>query len=167
MVQETGVQLQVESYQRLKKWYLIPPCLTLSTIRKGSSVNLGVVTIEKGAFGSSSTKVTNFTLLTMNISVYYESFLKVLVNLLNSDIVVSEFELKSGYYVHFRVNRLKKGRKPLIPFTIFGLVPYLSKKLNKLLQLILFSHTFTRFRVFICNSNNITSVICLHIFKQI
>ena len=27
---ETGVQTQVESYQRLKKWYLIPPCLTLS-----------------------------------------------------------------------------------------------------------------------------------------
>ena len=27
---ETGVQSQVESYQRLKKWYLMPPCLTLS-----------------------------------------------------------------------------------------------------------------------------------------
>ena len=23
-----GVQSQVESYQRLKKWYLMPPCLT-------------------------------------------------------------------------------------------------------------------------------------------
>ena len=28
IVQETGVQSQVESYQRLKKWYLMPPCLT-------------------------------------------------------------------------------------------------------------------------------------------
>ena len=27
MVQETWVQSQVELYQRLKKWYLIPPCL--------------------------------------------------------------------------------------------------------------------------------------------
>ena len=27
-----------ESYQRLKKWYLIPPCLTLSIIRYGSRV---------------------------------------------------------------------------------------------------------------------------------
>ena len=27
------VQSQVESYQRLKKWHLIPPCLTLSIIR--------------------------------------------------------------------------------------------------------------------------------------
>ena len=35
---ETGVQSQVKSYQRLKKWYLIPPCLTLSIIRYGSRV---------------------------------------------------------------------------------------------------------------------------------
>ena len=33
LVWETGVRSRVESYQRLKKWYLIPPCLTLSTIR--------------------------------------------------------------------------------------------------------------------------------------
>ena len=33
-----GVQSQVESYQRLKKWYLMPPCLTLSIISYGSSV---------------------------------------------------------------------------------------------------------------------------------
>ncbi len=31
-VWETGVQSQVESYQRLKKRYLISPCLTLSII---------------------------------------------------------------------------------------------------------------------------------------
>ena len=44
MARETGVQSQVESYQRLKKWYLMPPCLTLSIIRYGSRVkrsNLG------------------------------------------------------------------------------------------------------------------------------
>ena len=35
---ETWVQSQVESYQRLKKWYLMPPCLTLSIIRYGSRV---------------------------------------------------------------------------------------------------------------------------------
>ena len=33
MVRETGVQSQVELYQRLKKLYLMPPCLTLSNIR--------------------------------------------------------------------------------------------------------------------------------------
>ena len=36
--QETWVQSQVESYQRLKKWDLMPPCLTLSIIRYGSRV---------------------------------------------------------------------------------------------------------------------------------
>ena len=38
MVRETGVQSQVEWYQRLEKWYLIPPCLTLSIIRYVSRV---------------------------------------------------------------------------------------------------------------------------------
>ena len=38
MARETWVQSQVESYQRLKKWYLIPPCLTLSIIKYGSRV---------------------------------------------------------------------------------------------------------------------------------
>ena len=32
MVWEIGVQLQVKSYQRLKKWYLMPPCLTFGFI---------------------------------------------------------------------------------------------------------------------------------------
>ena len=38
IVRETGVQSQVESYQRLKKWYLMWPGLTLSIIRYGSRV---------------------------------------------------------------------------------------------------------------------------------
>ena len=38
MARETWVQSQVESYQRLKKWYLMPPCLTLSIVRYGSRV---------------------------------------------------------------------------------------------------------------------------------
>ena len=33
MARETSVQSRVESYQRLKKWYLMPPGLTLSFIR--------------------------------------------------------------------------------------------------------------------------------------
>ena len=33
IARETRVQSQVESYQRLKNWYLIPPCLALSMIR--------------------------------------------------------------------------------------------------------------------------------------
>ena len=38
MVRETWVQSQVESYKRLLKWHLIPPCLTLSNIRYVSRV---------------------------------------------------------------------------------------------------------------------------------
>ena len=38
MAWKTWFQSQVESYQRLKKWYLMPPCLTVSTIRCGSRV---------------------------------------------------------------------------------------------------------------------------------
>ena len=36
MTRESWVQSQVESYQRLKKWYLMPLCLTLSIVRYGS-----------------------------------------------------------------------------------------------------------------------------------
>ena len=38
MVRETWVQSQLASYQRLLKWYLIPPCLTLGNIRYVSRV---------------------------------------------------------------------------------------------------------------------------------
>ena len=56
----------------------MPPCLTLSIIRYGSRVkwsnpkkgvhpplHLGLVVIEKGAFGSPSTMVANFTFCLM------------------------------------------------------------------------------------------------------
>ena len=82
--------IQVKSYQRLKKkWYLMPPCLALSIIRYRSrvkwsnpgngvvpSLHLSVVAIEKGAFGSSLTKVANFTfLLIPHNEVYYSSII--------------------------------------------------------------------------------------------
>ena len=38
MARRTWVQSQVKSYQRLKKWYLMLPCLILSVIRYGSRV---------------------------------------------------------------------------------------------------------------------------------
>ena len=54
------VQPQVMSYQRLKKWYLMPPCLTLSIRSRvkwsnpgkrvaRAPLHLGVVAIKKGA----------------------------------------------------------------------------------------------------------------------
>ena len=38
----------------------------------------------------------------------------VMVKALNYGIVVSEFELQSLYYVHFRTEALEKGMNPLI-----------------------------------------------------
>ena len=62
------------SIQRLKKWYLMPPCLALSIIRYGSRVkwsNPGKLiapsptpwcsSYRKGSFGLPSTTVANFT----------------------------------------------------------------------------------------------------------
>ena len=38
MARETWVQSQVESYRRLKKWYLMPPCWTPRIISYGSKI---------------------------------------------------------------------------------------------------------------------------------
>ena len=77
MARESRVQSQIESYQRLKNG----TCLARSIIKLGSrlkqsnlgkgvapSLHLGVVVIEKGAFGSTSTKVTNFTYIYTHMS---------------------------------------------------------------------------------------------------
>ena len=74
MARETGVQSQVESCQRLKKWYLIPPCLTLSNIRYGSKVKWsnpenGVTpssTPRCSSYWKGSLRVANFILLISN-----------------------------------------------------------------------------------------------------
>ena len=86
MVRETVVQSQVKLYQRLLKWYLIAPCLTLSNIMYVSRIkwsnpgkgvvspppqHLGVIDMEKGAFWSPSTMVANFTYL---IQFYFIKF---------------------------------------------------------------------------------------------
>ena len=91
MVGDTRVQSHVESYQRLKKWYLMPPCLTLSIIKYGSRVkwsNPGnrvapssipqCSSYWKGAFGSPpppSTNVANFIYLrVVSLSLYHPNF---------------------------------------------------------------------------------------------
>ena len=79
VIPETGVQSLVESYQKLKKWYLMLSCLTLCIIRYASRVkwsnlekgvapplHLGVVAIEKEAFVSPSTTVANYFIYSSN-----------------------------------------------------------------------------------------------------
>ena len=100
MVRETWVQSQVESYQRLLKWYLIPPYLTLRNIRYVSRVNwsnpekgvvpspmpkVGEGVIEKGAFWSPSTTVAKFTTLLLLLyidtnSIKYQLFVYTRLN---------------------------------------------------------------------------------------
>ena len=77
MVQETEVQSQFESYQRFKKMVLDAALLSThhNKVRIKGKVqqsrewcrrpllHIGVVAIEKEAFGSHSTKVANFTSL--------------------------------------------------------------------------------------------------------
>ena len=76
LARETWVQSQVESYQRLKKMVLDASLLNtqhykvrikgkVEQSREGVAppLHLGVVAIEKGAFGLPSTMVANFTLL--------------------------------------------------------------------------------------------------------
>ena len=68
MALETWVQSQVELYKRLKKWHTqhykvrIKGKVEQSRERSNTPLHLGVVAIEKGAFGSPSTTVTNFLL---------------------------------------------------------------------------------------------------------
>ena len=72
MTQDTGVQSQVESYQRFKKIILDTSLLNIryykirikgkveQSSERSSALPLhGVVAIEKGAFGSPPTTVTN------------------------------------------------------------------------------------------------------------
>ena len=86
MAWEIGVQSQVDSYQKLNKWYSIPPCLTLSIITYGSRVKWSNTRKEvalsptpwcsscwKGVHGSPSTTVIKLLLI---INVQYTQFPK-------------------------------------------------------------------------------------------
>ena len=46
---------------------------------------------------------------------FQRSFSGVVANLLDCGIVVSEFELQSHYYIHFRTDALAKVRTPFLP----------------------------------------------------
>ena len=58
-VRETRLQSQVKSYQKLKKWYLMPLCGTIKEMEKCPLLHFDVAAIEKGVIGSPSTSVAN------------------------------------------------------------------------------------------------------------
>ena len=82
---ETGVQSQVESYQKLKKWYLIPPCLTLSIIRylsriKWSNPEKGVVPSPRcSSYWKGSFRLQTPTLLT-SLLIYIYIYIYIYAN---------------------------------------------------------------------------------------
>ena len=51
---------------------------------------------------------------------YWSSSHDVVVNVLDCDIVINEFEFQSRYYVHFRANTFGKGMNSLIPHPAIG-----------------------------------------------
>ena len=48
----------------------------------------------------------------------WRSYRGLVINVLDCDIVVSEFELQSRNHVHFRTCSFGKGMNPLIPSTV-------------------------------------------------
>ena len=64
--------------KELKKWYLMPPCLTLNIIRyrsrvKWSNQGKGVIAIEKVVFEWPSPMITNFTFTFLIYYYYYNN----------------------------------------------------------------------------------------------
>ena len=88
---ETRVQSEVESYQKLKQRYLIPPSLNTQHYKvriKGKCINVGKGIVPYPTRGCPH---------------------GVMFKVMDCRIV-----LQSRYYVHFRANTLGKGMNPLI-----------------------------------------------------
>ena len=117
-------KLYVESYQRLKKWYLLPRCLKLSIVRYrsrvkwtsqgngvASSAHHGVAAIEKGAFGLHLTKVAKKSLL---IYIYIYIYCHPQTDC---------FVLSELFSVARHVGRSKPGSKPIQIYVRLNLRP--------------------------------------------
>ena len=107
MVRETGVQSQVESYRRLKKWYLILPCLTLSIIRYVSRVKWS--NPRRGVAPS----------LTSRCSSYWKGSLRVAL----------DYSRKKYIYVYIYAYRVRKkiyAGFSLVDFVLLGVLSSLT-----------------------------------------
>ena len=69
MVQETWVHSQVTSYQTLLKWYLIPPCLTLSNIRYVSKIKWS--NLRKGVAASPTPQCSSYWKRSLLVALNY------------------------------------------------------------------------------------------------
>ena len=122
MARETWVQSQVESYQRLKKWYFISSlchylgrtssllCLLIRDAHKKINLTPGGLFTWQHMLS----RLKRVGLLPDDWDTTGEGPCGVMVKAMVCGIVVSEFVLQSRYYVHFRANILGKGTNPLI-----------------------------------------------------
>ena len=69
MVGETKVQSQIASYQRLYRWYSIPPCVTLSNIRYVSRVKWS--NPGNGAAPSPTPRCSSYGKSSLRITLHY------------------------------------------------------------------------------------------------
>ena len=67
---ECSSMAQVESYQRLKKWYLMPPCLTLSIIRYRSRVKW--INPEEGLAPSPTPLCSSYRKWSLRVTLNYD-----------------------------------------------------------------------------------------------
>ena len=97
MARETWIQSHVESYQRLKKWYLMPPCLTLSIITYGSRVKW--VNPGKGVVPFPTPWCNSYQKESLWVSLNYARQLY-----FNSDFIGYHSSLTHDYYYYY-INR--------------------------------------------------------------
>ena len=83
MVREAWFQSQVTSYQRLLKWYLIPPCLTLSNIRYVSKIKWS--NPGKGVAPSPTPRCSSYWKGSLLVAHNYYGFIIELYNLIRKN----------------------------------------------------------------------------------
>ena len=94
-----GVQSQVKSYQRLKTWYLIPPCLTLSIIMYRSRVKWSHP--GKGEGHSPTSWSSSYCKGSLQVALYYGCQLYLLT--MAHSICMGNFLKKANYMFFFRI----------------------------------------------------------------
>ena len=102
MAWETGVQSQVKSYQRLKKWYLMPPCLTLIIIRYRSRVKWS--NPGKGLVPSTTPQCSSYWKGSLWVTLDYGQLLYIYIY--NHCVVLTAWNLLQDQYVNVSIPRI-------------------------------------------------------------
>ena len=118
MAREIWVQSQVESYQRLKKWYLILSCLTLSIIRCVSRVKYS--NPGKGVAPSPTPRCSSYRKGSLRVTLDYGRQLYIYIYCHPQ---TDCFVLSQLISVARHVGRFKLGLKPAQFYVRFSIIP--------------------------------------------